>query len=152
MKIKKLISGLICGATIVTYSSGIFAEHGDVINTTTKTIYKLSTQDSKEIDRLINDVLSNLTHKFLVENESGRFYDPQDKQEAKEIAIIKLLNEKKVDLKNENSRKEFFKNKNNLILLKQSTDKAEKTVPTIEVDLSEYDKDVTDDFEVIDIS
>ncbi|MBU3101574.1 MULTISPECIES: DUF5050 domain-containing protein [Clostridium] len=87
-------------AAIIAFSvSGVaHAATGDIINTTNKKIYKVTS--SNDIKSLIADLKDGGNDIFLIEDSNAKYYNPNDKLVAQSVGVATILKAASVDFKN----------------------------------------------------
>ncbi|MBU3101773.1 MULTISPECIES: leucine-rich repeat domain-containing protein [Clostridium] len=137
-KLYKRLSKFVIALMIVSPSlSGVaHAAIGDIINTTSKNIYDITS--SKDVQALIADLKDGGGDQFLKESTDGKYYSPNDKLTVQTAEIVKLLKAANVSLTDSTAIKTYIKNNAAEIVadVKVETDK----VATQTVDTSNYTK------------
>ncbi|MBU3101777.1 Ig-like domain-containing protein [Clostridium sp. DSM 17811] len=136
---KKLFKGLLKFVIVVIIASssvsGIaHAATGDIINTTNKVMYNVTS--SKEIQALIADLKDGGNDTFLKEDGNGKYYNPSDKLSAQKTAVVKSLQTGNIDLKDAAAIKAYIVNNAADIMTSVNTETAKVATQTI--DTSNY--------------
>ncbi|MBU3102448.1 MULTISPECIES: Ig-like domain-containing protein [Clostridium] len=135
---KRLIMGFskfaIVSLIALSISGVAHASTGDIINTTNKKIYKITS--SNDIKSLIADLKDGGGDVFLKESSDGKYYSPNDILTTQSAEIAKLLKAGNVDFKNPGVIKAYISTHATTVMdaIKAATDK----IVTQTVDTTSY--------------
>ncbi|MBU3101573.1 MULTISPECIES: hypothetical protein [Clostridium] len=110
------------------------AAEGDIINTSNKKVYSITSQEA--IKALILDMKSGTNGGWLKEGKDGKYYDPSEKLNLQTTEVVRILNVAKVDLKNPSAIKSYI-TKNAAAIVPSVTAQTENVTQKI-IDISSY--------------
>jgi len=122
-----------------------FAAPGDVINTSNRSVYNITT-DAKAVEELVSDLnngeegnlfpIEGISDNFLQEQDNGQYINPFERYQARKSALAQLLADSGLDLGDKQAVEDYLKS--NMPQVEQAIASADSGLARHDVNVAEW--------------